>query len=147
MLTKEQRHAFINGYIGAALFVDVPEVNEDGDFDPVQDAKREQLSLAAVRDLVRTAREMCANPALAPWLDIVRPLLETKGGHPNSPYEIAGYLFWMNRHGHGTGFWELTEDKLGELHPANVGLNLLAKFSRDRWPCYLLRENGVIVPG
>lgn len=147
MLTKEQRHAFINGYIGAALFVDVPEVNEDGDFDSVQDAKREQLSLAAVRDLVRTAREMCAAPALAPWLDIVRPLLETKSGHPDSPYEIAGYLFWMNRHGHGTGFWELVEDKLGELHPANVGLKLLTKFSRDCWPCYLLRENGVIVPG
>lgn len=147
MLTKDQRHAFINGYIEAAVFVDVQEVDEDDEMVSVTDAARDQLSLAAVKELVRTAREMCASPMLAPWLDIVSPALHREGWQPDSPHEIAGYLFWMNRHGHGVGFWELEDDALGKLHPLNVGLGVLRTFTNGCWPCYLIRENGVIVPG
>lgn len=91
---------FLSGYIGAALWstTDSRDDDQDGnhpynlddEFDDVSDACRAAM-LSDCDDFIK------ANQNNLHWL---------KAKCPNCDDWRLGFLFWLNRSGHGSGYWD-----------------------------------------
>jgi hypothetical protein len=104
---------FLSGYIGAALWSTTDSRDEEGndtynlddEFDSVSDECKAAM-LSDCTDFVESNKEVLEEfkTEAGPWRDDWR----------------LGYLFWLNRSGHGSGFWDECANgtrggELGEL--------------------------------
>lgn len=90
---------FLSGYIGAALWSTTDCRDEEGndtyslddEFDSVSDACRAAM-LSDCEDFIQAQAEKLES-------------FKTLAG-PNCDDWRLGFLFWLNRSGHGSGFWD-----------------------------------------
>ena len=93
MIDAKTIDAMARGYLECAAWADAPE------------GSRARFSKESERIARQMVRAFCivAEPLIVQALDVIRP-------------ELIGNRFWLNRCGHGTGFWD--QDELTELQPA-----------------------------
>jgi hypothetical protein len=110
--TREQRHAFIDGYVLAMLWANTQGDNgpDATDFTPDESPEelRDMLTWDALKALVRDAVDFYT----AQQGDLTRAA-ETR------PWDHLGHDFALSRAGHGTGFWDRGLGEVGDsLHAA-----------------------------
>lgn len=115
----------VASYIACALWSSNDESREDGG-DPLDDNYGpEDLT----PDALSTMRKDCAN-----FLEYAAGALAESG----LDEESIGHNFWLNRNGHGTGFWDLGLGKVGQA---------LSDAAKTFGSAYLFVNGGVIIHG
>lgn len=102
---------FISGYIEAALWSSTDESDEQGGEPLDKNYDRSDLSAESLESIERD----CAKFIEANKLDIDEFVsLSPRGSSDGGPWELAGHCFWLNRCGHGTGFWDRDVGAVGD---------------------------------
>jgi len=109
--TEWQLDEFVNGYIGAAFWSSNDESDETGG--QPMDANYDASDLAA--SSLESIRRDCARFIEANKLDLELFVAALpRGSSDDGPWSLAGYCFWLNRNGHGTGFWDRGVGAIGD---------------------------------
>lgn len=98
---EKQFEEFFDGYVAAALWSSTdthPESGDDVELDKFEEADslRENLKPSAYNFFMK-------------HYSLLSLYLEEREGVKTaecSEWELAGHDFWLNRNGHGTGFWD-----------------------------------------
>lgn len=129
MISKAERHQFLDGYLNEAVLMGVPGANEDnGHGHAFPDANREDLSWEALKVLVRGALRFLAMPETIPWLRVAERQLSGLGPiGKRSAMANAGAAFWNARQDHSgpalnfrwflcsTGGGQMPQDYAGQV--------------------------------
>lgn len=92
---------FLQGYIGAALWSTTDSRDEEGNDTYSLDEEFSEVSEACKAAMLSD----CAD-----FVDTQRELLEQFKDETGADDWRLGFLFWLNREGHGSGFWD---EKIG----------------------------------
>ena len=117
MITDNQKQEFIQGYLTAALWSSTDTlIDENGDEEYVQLDQYEWADGEA-----ETLHQGCYD-----FMEEFGKLLERYArrvsvGGEYTAWELAGHDFWLNRNGHGVGFWDRGLGSLGDLLSKRVG--------------------------
>ena len=104
---------FTRAYIGAALWSSTDDSDESGD-DPL-DANYDETDIAS--ETLQRMAEDCAAFQTGNAEDLLAADIEASR---------AGFLFWLNRNGHGSGFWDEVSGG-HELRPVFMRLSAASK--------------------
>lgn len=110
--TEKERREFLRQYL-VTMFWSETDNTDDSGGEPL-DANYDE------GDLTETARARAQKDCNA-FIDKASDMIDQMGGCDGSNYELAGHCFWLNRNGHGTGFWDREEvpedlrEKLSDL--------------------------------
>lgn len=112
---EKQFKEFFDGYMTAALWSSTdthPESGEDVSLDQFEES-----------DSLRINLQPSAYEFFKKHYGLLALYLEDREGVETascSAWELAGHDFWLNRNGHGTGFWDCGS-KVGDQLAALVG--------------------------
>lgn len=93
-MTTSEFEDFLDGYLTAAVFSDIPE--ESRGYADRHDIDEKSL---------KTARRDCEE-FLKDAEALIRSDQHKPGSHDDTPMNHAGRDFWYTRQGHGCGFWD-----------------------------------------
>jgi hypothetical protein len=110
--TDDEFRQFLDAYIEAALWSSTDNSREDGG-DPLdENYGPEDLAPETLAEM----REQCADFLAHNVADIRQA--GTFGTYAriaeHTAFELAGHDFWLNRNGHGAGFWDRDLGTVGE---------------------------------
>jgi hypothetical protein len=99
--TERERDDFITAYIACALWSSNDESDESGG-DPID----QNYGPGDLADATREAMERECDAFLALMSDTIDSADVPNAARHGGRYEQAGHDFWLNRNGHGCGFWD-----------------------------------------
>ena len=107
-----ERSEFIAGYVMAAAFTEQPdEWHTAGDFSAIYD---DSMFTTAARAELESQAGAFFDQHAATLAGYVADIWRHHEIGPDD-YEQAGNMFWYNRNGHGTGFWEFDSGHAEQL--------------------------------
>jgi hypothetical protein len=104
-------NSFFDGYVTAALWSSTDNADESGG-EPLD--KNYDRGDIAEKSLAKMKRD-CIAFMRKNKSDLGDFVSENPRGSEGDPWALAGHCFWLNRNGHGTGFWDRgVNEKLGQ---------------------------------
>lgn len=121
MITQTNIAAFITGYLAAALFSSTDTVlDEDSNETEVVELDQYEWAEGEAESLHDDCKTFIEAHAID--LEAYTEFLSEQGATDGSdPWAQAGHDFWLNRNGHGAGFWSRGAGELGERLASAVG--------------------------
>lgn len=119
MTTKRRKHSttrknfddFVDGYVGAALWSETDNSDDSGGEPLDKNYGPEDIAKSSMKSIKRD----CAAFFKKNKADLAKFVAETpRGSSDGGPWSLAGYCFWLNRNGHGTGFWDRDVGDVGD---------------------------------
>lgn len=106
---RDNRHAYLNGYIDEVLRVNALRYDADGELEPYA-ASREHLSLHAAAELVREAESF----RKAQYAHLSAAVAELQLRSVGNVWAEMGACFALSSSGHGAGFFDAGLGELGD---------------------------------
>ena len=101
----------VKGYVAAALWSSNDESTPSGG-EPL-DKNYDRSDIAT--DSLKKMKRDCAKFMKANKSDIAEFIATSpRGSHEDGGWALVGHCFWLNRNGHGTGFWDRDAGDVGE---------------------------------
>lgn len=103
--------AFVRGYIDAALFSSTDESDDGGGESMDANYSRSDIASSSLKSIKRE----CARFIKKHKADLEEFVAASpRGSHEDGGWALAGHCFWLNRNGHGTGFWDRDAGDVGD---------------------------------
>lgn len=106
---RDNRHAYLNGYVDEVVRVNAMRYDRDGELEPFH-ADRDTLTLRAAAELVREAESF----RKAQYAHLAAAVSELQPRSVGNVWAEMGACFALSSSGHGAGFFDAGLGELGD---------------------------------